>query len=39
MIKQIVAVTWMNLRSLPQRISTAWVIVIGTLAARLVAGT
>jgi putative ABC transport system permease protein len=29
MIKQIVAVTWMNLRSLPQRISTAWVIVIG----------
>ncbi|MGN6666823.1 MAG: ABC transporter permease [Trinickia sp.] len=29
MIKQIVAVTSMNLRSLPQRISTAWVIVIG----------
>jgi putative ABC transport system permease protein len=29
MIKQIVAVTSMNLRSLPQRIGTAWVIVIG----------
>ncbi|PMS15093.1 hypothetical protein C0Z18_28415 [Trinickia dabaoshanensis] len=29
MIKQIVAVTSMNLRSLPQRLSTAWVIVIG----------
>jgi putative ABC transport system permease protein len=29
MIKQIVAVTVMNLRSLPQRIGTAWVIVIG----------
>jgi len=29
MIKQIVTVTVMNLRSLPQRIGTAWVIVIG----------
>lgn len=29
MIKQIVAVTSMSLRSLPQRVSTAWVIVIG----------
>ncbi len=29
MIKQIAAVTSMNLRSLPQRLSTAWVIVIG----------
>jgi putative ABC transport system permease protein len=29
MIQQIVAVTIMNLRSLPQRIGTAWVIVIG----------
>jgi putative ABC transport system permease protein len=29
MIRQIVAVTSMNLRSLPQRIGTAWVIVIG----------
>jgi putative ABC transport system permease protein len=29
MIKQIVAVTIMNLRSLPQRVGTAWVIVIG----------
>ena len=29
MIKQILAVTGMNLRSLPQRIGTAWVIVIG----------
>lgn len=29
MIKQIVAVTSMNLRSLPQRLGTAWVIVIG----------
>ncbi|MGN6317403.1 ABC transporter permease [Trinickia sp.] len=29
MIKQILAVTSMNLRSLPQRIGTAWVIVIG----------
>lgn len=29
MIKQIVAVTSMNLRSLPQRIGIAWVIVIG----------
>jgi putative ABC transport system permease protein len=29
MIKQIVAVTTMNLRSLPHRIGTAWVIVIG----------
>ena len=29
MIEQILAVTGMNLRSLPQRIGTAWVIVIG----------
>ncbi|HEV3104877.1 MAG TPA: ABC transporter permease, partial [Trinickia sp.] len=29
MIKQIIAVTAMNLRSLPLRIGTAWVIVIG----------
>jgi putative ABC transport system permease protein len=29
MIKQILAVTVMNLRSLPQRMATAWVIVIG----------
>ena len=29
MMKQIVAVTAMNLRSLPQRMGTAWVIVIG----------
>jgi putative ABC transport system permease protein len=29
MMKQIVAVTVMNLRSLPQRMGTAWVIVIG----------
>jgi putative ABC transport system permease protein len=29
MIKQILAVTAMNLRSLPQRMGTAWVIVIG----------
>ena len=29
MMKQIVAVTAMNLRSLPQRVGTAWVIVIG----------
>ena len=29
MIKQIITITSMNLRSLPQRIGTAWVIVIG----------